>query len=172
MKRLRVPIVLAACLCVATKFAAADGPLTLHANEASAQLAPREQGPQQISLPSLEFSLLAILACPPDADVQSVTVSIADTHKRFGHTEISDEAELDIRISVPGNQIPPVSVADFCMNDGPSDEKGLLVPGVATAQVSLRCRSETGSSVHFASAVMPLRLDCVPDENQESSTDR
>lgn len=172
MKRLRVPILLAACLCVTTEFAAADAVLTLHANEASVQLAPRERGPQQISLPSLEFSLVASLACPSGTDVQSVTASIADTHKRFEPDEIADKTAFDVRISVPASQVAPVSVDDFCITGGSDNEKGLLVPGVATAQISLRCRSEDKSSVYFTSAVLPLRLHCVTNENQESSTER
>jgi len=120
--------------------------------------------------------LLASFECPSDADAESVTVSIADTHKRFGPNDISDKAALDVRVSVPAKQIAPVMVADFCIDDGiddrPGDEKNLLVPGVATAQVSLRCRSETESFLYFASAVLPLRLYCVPDADQDASTDR
>lgn len=172
MKRLRVPLVLAACLCVTPELVAADDVLTLQANETSAQLAPREQGFQQLSLPSLEFSLLATIACPSGTDVESVTVSIADTHKRFGPDDISDKTALDVRVSVPANQVAPVTVADFCVKGEPGDRNGLLVPGVATAQVSLRCRSENESSVYFKSAVLPIRLHCVFDENQGTSTDK
>ena len=172
MKRPRVPILLAACLCVTTELAAADASLRLLANESSAQLVIRERGPQQVSLPPLEFSLLATIACPPGSDVESVTVSIADTHKRFGPNEISDEAALDVPISVPANQVAPVTVADFCVDDETGDEKSLLVPGVATAQASLRCRSQNESFLYFTSAALPLRLHCVPDVNQDASTDR
>ena len=172
MKRPRVPILLAVCLCVTTELAAADDALTLQANESSAQLAPRQQGPQQVSLPSLEFSLLATIACPSGTDVASVTVSIADTHKRFGPDELSDKTALDVRVSVPANQVAPVTVADFCISGEPGYQKSLLVPGVATAQVSLRCRSENESSVYFKSAVLPIRLHCVSDKNPEASTDR
>ena len=172
MKRLRVPILLAACLCATTEFALADAALTLQADEASAQLVPREKGPQQVSLPLLEFSLLASVACPPDSEAESVTVSIVDTHKRFGPNEISDKAALEFRISVPANQIAPVTVADFCIDDGPVDKEDLLVPGVALAQASLRCRSENESFLYFASTVLPLRLYCVRDTNQDASTDR
>jgi len=172
MKRPRVPILIAAFVCVTTDFAAADTALTLHASETSAQLLSREQGPQQVSLPLLEFSLLASFACPSDADAESVTVSIADTHKRLGPDEISDKAALDVRVSVPANQIAPVTVADFCIDDGPDDKQDLLVPGVATAQASLRCRSENESFLYFASAVLPVRLHCAPDPNQDASTDK
>ena len=99
-------------------------------------------------------------------------VSISDTHRRFGPDEIGDKAELDIRVSVPANQVAPVTVADFCITGGPDDEKGLLLPGIATAQASLRCRSEKESFVYFESAVLPVRLQCDPDKNQEASTDR
>ena len=99
-------------------------------------------------------------------------VSISDTHRRFGPDEIGDKAALDVRVSVPANQVAPVTVADFCITGGPNDAKGLLLPGIATAQVSLRCRSEKESFVYFESAVLPVRLQCDSDENQEASTDR
>lgn len=172
MKRRRVPFYIAACLCVTTESAVADAPLTLQANETSAQLVSREQGPEQVSLPSLEFSLIAEFECPSETDVESVTVSIADTHERFGPNEISDKMALEVRVDVPANQIAPVTVSDFCINGGPGDENGLLVPGIATAQVSLRCRSENELSVYFASVALPLRLYCEPNENQEASIDR
>lgn len=172
MKLTRVPILLAVCFCVSTELAAAGDALTLQANETSAQLALREQGPQQVSLPSLEFSLLATIACPAGAAVESVTASIADTQMRFGPDDISDQSALDVRISVPANQVAPVTVTDFCVAGVPGDKNTLLVPGVATAQVSLRCRSEKESSVYFESVVLPIRLLCLADENQESSTDR
>ncbi len=172
MKRPRVPILLAACLCVTTGLLAADEALTLQANETSVQLAPREQGPQQVSLSSLEFSLHATTACPPGTDVESVTVSIADTHKRFGPDDISDNSALDVRLSVPADQVAPVTVSDFCVSGEPGDKNGLLVPGVATAQASLRCQGDNKSSLYFKSAVLPIRLHCAIDKDQEASTDR
>lgn len=172
MKPPRVPILLAACLCVTTELAEADDALTLQVNETSVQMVPREQGPQQVSLPPLEFSLLATIACPSGSDAESFTVSVADTHQRFGRSEISGKAALDVRISVPANQVAPVTVADFCVSGKPGDKYSLPVPGVATAQASLRCRSENESSVYFKSAVLPIRLLCEFDNNQEVSTDR
>lgn len=172
MKPLRVPILLSACLCIATDPAAADAALTLHAIESSAQLLRREQGPQHVSLPSLEFSLLATIACPSGTRAESVMVSISDTNKRFGPDDIGDKAALDVRVSVPANQIAPVTVADFCTTGGAGDAKDLLLPGIATAQVSLRCHSENESFVYFRSAVLPVRLECDFDEAQEASTDR
>lgn len=172
MKLARVPILLAVCLCVVAESAEAGDALTLTASESSAQLAPRERGPQQVSLPALEFSLRATIACPPGADAESVTVSIADTRMHFGPGDISDKTALDVNISVPSRQIAPVTVADFCVRGQPGEKNHLLIPGVATAQASLRCRSEKESSLHFKSAVLPIRLLCVADEDQESSTDR
>lgn len=172
MKPLRVPILFAACLCITTGSAAADAALRLHASESSAQLQRREQGPQHVSLPPLEFSLLATIACPSETRADSVMVSISDTHKRFGPDDIGDKTALDVHVSVPANQIAPVTVADFCITGGPGDEKSLLIPGIATAQVSLRCRSENQSFVYSESAVLPVRIECDSGENQEASTDR
>jgi len=170
MKRLRVPVLFAACLGIATRIAVADSLLTLHANEATAQIEPREQG--QIVLPSLDVSLLATFDCPADDEAESVTVSVADTLRRYGLEEIANTTTLEASISVPAGQIAPISSAEFCRNDATPDERGLLVPGAATAHVSLRCRGESQSSLYFASVALPLRLYCKSEGNQDSSTDR
>lgn len=170
MKRLRVPILLAACLGSTLNTASADGLLTVHANEASAQIEAREQG--QITLPSLDLSLIAAFACPADAEAESVTISVADTHKRYGPEDLADTTALEVSVNVPAGQIAPIASAEFCHEGGPVDESELLVPGVATAHVSLRCRSESGSWIDFASVALPLRLHCLSEENQDSSTDR
>lgn len=170
MNRLLVPVLLTVCLGGTLNTAAADSLLTVHANEASAQIQPREQG--QITLPSLDLSLIAAFACPADAEAESVTISVADTHKRYGPEELAGATALEVSINVPAGQIAPIASAEFCHDGGPVDERELLVPGVATAHVSLRCRSETVSSIDFASVALPLRLHCLSEENQDSSTDR
>jgi hypothetical protein len=170
MKPLRVPILLAAYLAGTLNTASADSLLTVHANEASAQIEPREQG--QITLPSLDLSLIAAFACPADAEAESVTISVADTHKRYGPEELANTTVLEVSVNVPAGQIAPIASAEFCHDGGPVDERELLVAGVATAHVSLRCRGQTGSSVDFASVALPLRLHCLSEENQDSSTDR
>lgn len=148
--------------------------LTLHANESLAQIQRRDVNSSQATLPAVELSLQASFTCPPDTLAESITVSISDTFQHYGPEEISSTDSLETKLSVPANQFAPVFAPDFCVDGMPPDEDGLLLPGIATAHVSLRCSGESVSpSVHFASVALPLRLHClVEDGGQGSSVDR
>lgn len=172
MNKQKIRGFLAACLSLGAAIASADYPLTVHASEAIAQIEPHDEHDNQVSLPSLDVSLLARFKCPLDTEADSVTVSVADSHKRYGPEDIVDTEILEVSFSVPANQIAPVALTDFCISGKPIDDESLLLPGVATAQVSLNCRNQTGASVFFASAALPLRLSCKGGENQVSSTDK
>ncbi len=172
MKRVPVPVLLAVCLSVTGGTASAAGVLTVHANEASTQIQPRGQGQQLSKLPPLDVSIVAEFNCAAGTDAESITVSIADTHRHYGREEIADATTFEASLRLPASQIAPISSADFCVLGTPSDEKGLLVPGVASAQVSLRCRDESTLTAHFASVPLPLRLFCATDEYQSSSADK
>jgi len=173
MKRTKIPFLLAAALSCAPEIVAADTALTLHAKEAVAQIESRNGDRPRIRLPTLELHLRASFTCPADTTADSLTVSVSDTHRRYRAEEIASTTSLEASLRVPADQFAPILAPDFCINVAPIDEHGLLLPGVATAQVSLRCHSETNaSSVHFASVALPLRLYCLADGDQESSTVR
>lgn len=117
--------------------------------------------------------MLASFACPDGATADSLTVSVSDTHRRYGLDKESEETSLEAALEVPADQLAPVAAPDFCVDDEPIDNTGLLLPGVATAQVSLRCRSETDFlSVHFASVALPVRVFCLAGLDQEEPSDR
>lgn len=172
MKHLLVPLVLVACHCVSAEIAIADGALTLQAVEAAAQIEPRDQGQRRVALPGLEISVIAQLNCPEDAEAESLVLSVADTLRRYGPEEIADATVFETLVNVPASQISPIPSADFCIVGKPLDKMDLLVPGIASAQLSLRCRNAFRASVHFASIALPLRLVCVSGEDQESSADK
>lgn len=172
MNHQRIRQLLATCLSLSAITASADSTLTLHANEASTQIEPRDQPNTQAKLPSLEVSLLASFNCPSDAVAHSITISVADSHRRYSAEEVAGTDRLEISIDVPATQIAPVSLANFCVAGAPIKEASVLLHGFATAQVSLNCRKQSVASVHFASATLPLRLFCGADENQVSSVDK
>lgn len=173
MKRLKIPFLLAAMLSITPGIVAADTVLTLQAIEATAQIESRNEDRPHTRLPTLELSLRASIACPADTKAESLTVSVSDTHRRYGAEELANTISLEAFLRVPADQLAPISAPDFCIDDAPIDEFGLLLPGVATAQVSLHCHSESErSSVHFASVALPLRLYCLADGDQDSSTVR
>ena len=172
MKQLTILSLLAACLCIATTIATADDVLKVHATEASAQISPRDPGQQQTALPSLDIGVIADVSCAVGAKAESITVSVADTSVRFDAAEIAEADTINASLDLPANQIAPISAASFCIRGESSEDTELLLPGVASAQVSLLCRSETTSSMYFASVALPLRLHCATEKNQGSSTDK
>lgn len=169
---LMTPLLLAVGLS-ATPFAVkADEVLTLHAAEASAYLLPGPEGVSERALPSLQLALTAAFACPADAAADALTFSIADTHKRVDGAEIADATTFETVLNVPASQLAPVAIAGFCSGESAGDSPVMLLPGVATAQVSLRCRSESAISVYFASRALAVRLTCSGGEDQAPSSAR
>jgi len=165
MIRLRVPAALVLSLAALTQSTMADAELAVHVQEARAEILPRTQGQKHTRLPVLQFSVRADFACNKDAVAESVTISVADAYKRYAPAAGEETFETDI--TVPRNQIAAVATGDFCMAGDTDGE--LLLAGVATAQVSLRCRSENSVSIRFASQRLPLRLVCSRRDAQDPS---
>ena len=159
MKPLGVPILLA----LASAAAFADAELVVSADETLARVKPNTS--QFTRLPSLEFSLHAEFECEDGASVESLTIGVADAHER--HVPEPDAKSLHAIVTVPRNQIASVTTGDFCAGEDSGGE--LLLSGVATAQFSLRCRSESAASVSYASLGLPLRLVCDQDSSVEVS---
>jgi len=154
--QLRVPVTLALGFAWLSQPALAEPELAVSTVAARAEISLRTNG-RQTRLPLLEFSVRAEFECDDQAVAESITISIADAHKRYAPNEDTDS--LDALITVPANQIAPIVTGDFCVvGDDGSEE--LRLAGVATAQVSLRCRDASGSSVNFASLRLPLTLVC------------
>lgn len=142
------------------------------AKETEATVAPRAARLKLVNLPALEFGLRATIKCAGEAE--SLTLSIADTHKTLGTDAITDRRSAEMALSVPARQIALAASSTFCLKGDPAGTDELLVPGFATAHASLRCRNEDGVTVHFASAPLQVRLSCQrpSTETQDSSPDR
>lgn len=169
-RHLHLPCLLTALLCSTAAASAADNILTLKARESTAQLEPRDAKQHHVTLPALDVAILASLACPAGTKAQSLTVSVSDTHQYFGAELLADAVSLEVAFNVPSNQLAPIAIPDFCVTGGLPDNQELGLPGIATAQVSLRCLSKDDStSVHFSSAPVPVRLYCRADGDPESS---
>ncbi len=154
-------------LCIAWLMqpAFADAELAAYARETRIEIPPRNDS-RAIRLPQLDFAVRAKFVCAPEAVVESVTISVADAYRRYAPTDGDDN--LETTISVPASQIAPIAAGNFCAN-GNDDNEELLLSGVATAQLSLRCVAEGAPSVSFTSLILPLRLVCKTGDDQEPS---
>jgi hypothetical protein len=155
-------------------FSTDGGALTVQIKESIATLEPRDAEQREIRLPSIDVAIVASLECPAGATASSLMVSVSDTHKYYGPEVLADAISLEAAFTVPARQLAPVAISEFCVKDVPLENQGLQLDGVATAQLSMRCRDENESAtVHFTSVPIPVRLYCRPDGEPESpSTDR
>ncbi len=135
-----------------------DDLLTVHVNAAEAQITPRMPDQRADYGESVSFSLQADFRCRDDAAAKSIVVSISDTLYR--HVPAAGEKSMLATIVVPGEQIAPAETGAFCTDADFEDGEFLLLPAVATAQVSLRCQLDALSTIRFVSAPLPLRLVC------------
>lgn len=172
IRLMRLCCALAAALCCAAALAA-DNILSVEAKESAARLEPRSPDQANVQLPALEIVIVADFQCPPGSNATSLTVSVSDTHEAFGPEQLAGAVSLNATFSVPARQLAPISIPAFCVGDKPIVDRELKVPGIATAQVSLRCGGANDASMYFSSTPVPVRLYCnVDTEPESSSTER
>jgi hypothetical protein len=139
--------------------------LTVQALEAVAQITPQAADERQIQAPPVTFALRVDFGCAGDA-AASLGFGIADTHYR--HVPQDGDAAFLAVIEVPAEQIAPLTTGDFCVAGSAEDQAALLLPGVATAQVALRCTSGERTTMRITSAALPLRLTCAVGADQDA----
>ena len=139
--------------------------LAVQAIEAVAQITPHALGRRQVVVPTTSFSLQTRFACAGSAVPTLLSIGIADTLYR--HVPLDNERFRLAEVEVPAKQIAPVNVGSFCVAGRASKGDNLLLPGVASAQISLRCDLNTRSAVKVTSVPLPLRLICVPEPDQD-----
>ena len=165
MNGLLVSTLLAAGLGVMSFLPGATDKLTVQALEAVTQITPHAAGERQIQAPPLTFSLRVDFGCADDA-AASLSFGIADTHYR--HVPQDGDAAFLAVIEVSAEQIAPITTGNFCVAGSAEDETALLLHGVATAQVALRCTSGERTAMRITSAALPLRLVCAVGVDQDA----
>lgn len=141
--------------------------LTVRVNVAQAQIAPRTSDQHADYGESVTFALRADFRCRDNAAAESVVVSISDTLYRY--VPAAGEKSILATVVVPGVQIAPAETGAFCTAEDFKKGEFLLLPAVATAQVSLRCRVDAVSTISYVSAALPLRLECQGKTDQKPS---
>ena len=157
-----------------------DGQLMVRATAVSVQITAKPERRRLIQLPDLDFALRVDAHCNTGKRIESVSISIADTHKTYDGTQFEQQRGLETSISLPQKQIGPLSIEQFCIanNNVPITDKVMRVPDALTAQVSLRCADDTGQSIIYKTLPLEISLECSADDaeqpgaddNQDSST--
>ena len=107
------------------------------------------------SLPTLEFPFRLDAACATPAELDGVSINVADIRKSWSATDAAITVEE--LLVVPAIQTSPV-MADFCITD--DDGVTQLIRSVLTAQIALRCSVGGRQSVEYRSAALDVELAC------------
>ena len=135
--------------------------LTIEAEPALAEVDARPAGPRIIRLPNMAFTLRIDAQCGADMRAESASVSISDARYLLSAEDLSDAAGTELTIEVPHKQLAPLTIENFCFSDSEADAKEeLLIADAMTAQVSLRCVSETQQSIIYSAAPLGIALRC------------
>ena len=98
----RIPILLPIAALTMLPFAVAAD-LTLEASEAAATIAPRKNLRVEVPLPPLTFDIVVRADC--EGTPESLTVSVADTHRTWAGSEIAENGIVEASIGVPFPQL-------------------------------------------------------------------
>ena len=174
IKLLRLPCLLVPMLSPVAVFSSDGGAFAVQVKESIATLEPGDAIRREIRLPAIDVAIVTSIECPANATAFSLIVSVSDTHKHYGPEALADAVSLEAALTVPAHQLAPVVIPEFCVKGAPVEEQSLRLDGVATAQLSMRCRDENDSAtVQFTSVPIPVWLYCSPDGEPESpSTDK
>ena len=134
---------------------------------AVASIAPVENGRRLIRLPELEFPMRIAPYCGGGGELQSVSISVADTRQNFTSADYADRGNLETIVKVSPKQLAPVAVESFCIVGEPPSAP-LLLERTLTAQVSLQCAREGDTSIVFEAQALDVRLLCEVPEAAEA----
>ena len=144
--------------------------LSVDADPAVVAIKPLTAGRKLIRPPALEFLLRIDAECDVDAEITSISISIADTQKALTSTDLSEAIPIATRITIPARQVSPIAVEDFCPIGSAAAGDELVVRDALTAHVSLRCTSEAGESITYASRALDVMLQCDAAVNVQGET--
>lgn len=150
---------------------AADA-IRVEVSVADAPVALRVDAGQVLVLPDLEYALVIDTRCESGSAPSSLSIGVADIRHQLQLDSADDSGRFSTTLTVPARQLAPVATTGYCVAGDPDSHSAVLIPDAFTAQLSLSCRSDVASSMHYLSQPLSLRLVCtLPVEDQDSSPD-
>ncbi len=139
---------------------------------ATVSVSPAIEVRRQIDLPALEYDFSIHVQCEAPAQAARLSVSVADTRKRIDLADAESSGSVDESLLIPADQLAPVVTDGFCVDGDEASRASLLVKGVLTSSLSLRCSNQRDDTIYFASESLAVRLECAEstDDYETSST--
>ena len=133
--------------------------LFVHTEPAVASITPHPGSRKLIRLPALEFPLRISAQCGAGRTPESISISVADTHKTFSGEDLPDSATFETSVQISPRQIAPIALREFCVTASES-RHSLLVTTALTAQISLRCVKNDERRIAFRAKALDVVLKC------------
>lgn len=134
--------------------------LKVHAEPAVAALAVQQAGRNLVRLPDIGFRVGITTHCANNGQPESLSITIADTHRTLGAAELQAADTIDVDMLVPASQIAPLALQAFCV-DTAAEGESVLIASALAVQASLRCSRGDDQTMVFAAEPLDIRLDCV-----------
>ena len=162
---------LPAFLAFPTALLAGDA-IRVEVSVADAAVTPRADAGRALMLPDLEYAIEIEARCDSGGTPSSLSIGVADTRHQLQLDATDNPARVSRTFVVPASQLAPVAITGYCVAEEPASHDTVLIPEVFTAQLSLSCRSDVSSSMHYLSQPLSVRVVCAsPAEDHDSSSD-
>jgi hypothetical protein len=144
-------------------------------------------GRRFIDLPALEYRFEVQAACTGNRTPRSLSISVADSRVALAGAAINADAAGELVLTVPARQLAPIAVDDFCVAAPVAGETAaeeseaassfiaasapphlLTVPAVVSAQASLVCGDDAGSSIRYVTKPLAVTLACAAGDGTEA----
>jgi len=154
------------------------GHLTGEAEPVLVEVTPSSIPRRYVAVQDLEFSLIVRPSCPANMQIDSVSVTTADTSRTFSGSDFNEQTQIETTLIVPRRQVAAIAIDDYCREDEISAKKqeDLQIAAAYTATMSLRCINDDEQSIVYQAQPLGIILSCVsgdddadPSINQESS---
>ena len=132
-------------------------------------VSPRRPGRTTIHLPGVTYEMSVTVDCEANWRPDSVSISVADSRASFDAEQLQVSRELRLELRIPSNQIAPLRVEHFCIVDGGKEpgtigRNKITIPGVLSAQASLRCATQSTKSIMYVTKPLDVLLECAVPE--------
>lgn len=121
-----------------------------------------------LRLPALEFHFSVDARCPEMQAAKSLMISIADSRKRVMESALQSALKSGLSVTVPSQQIAPISVGDFCADDKTETRAYITMGDLLSAQGALSCGTGSETSITYVSTSLDVRLHCARQQDIDS----
>jgi len=185
----RILVLPALCICAAGADETRLHTLSVAAGTPDVSVKPQPPGRRTLVLPALDYVFRVEARCHDDWTPQSLSLNVADSRISKAGEELKDLANQQLDLNVPGKQLAPLTLRDFCVIDTIGEgsaaaaemaalpRQGKPAPGrltinAALAHASLRCSNGEEQETLYVSEPLDVTLICEEPEANGGITAR